>query len=229
MDQAACRLKPPQSPSISRTSPAKKSPGTSFDSRVRGFISSSRNPPRVTIASSRSPVPVTVSGMFLSRLTHRYPKAFSAGWFAVWAGLLVSPLVGMTLPLAAMEAARGVSLVSFGLFLTGAGLLPVLLAGLVGSFFGPVILRLPDRSGVSAAVYGAGTALVTFAAWVFVLIGLDWLTSASGSGGGDVPGAAEVVGYMLVFAAGVGSGLVGAAAGVLLFVLARFEHGAGGR
>ena len=51
VENAACRLYPPLSPSMSRTSPTKKRRGTSLDSIVFGLISASDTPPRVTIAS----------------------------------------------------------------------------------------------------------------------------------------------------------------------------------
>src|SRR5690606_42011665 len=56
-DQAHCRLKPPHSPSISITSPAKNSPSTSLDSIVLGSISLVSTPPAVTCALGKLLVP----------------------------------------------------------------------------------------------------------------------------------------------------------------------------
>ena len=54
-------------PSASSTSPAIYSPLTSFEAMVLGSTSFVDMPPAVTIASFHPPVPVTVSGRFLSR------------------------------------------------------------------------------------------------------------------------------------------------------------------
>ena len=51
VENAACRLYPPVSPSMSRISPTKKRRETSLDSIVFGLISASDTPPRITIAS----------------------------------------------------------------------------------------------------------------------------------------------------------------------------------
>ena len=65
-DQAHCRLKPPQSPSTSSTSPQKYSPGTRRDSRVSGSTSRRSTPPAVTWASGQGMVPAIARDQLFS-------------------------------------------------------------------------------------------------------------------------------------------------------------------
>lgn len=59
LDQAHWRLKPPQSPSTSKSSPAAKSPASLFDPRVSGENSAVEIPPAETWEFAKPVVPVT--------------------------------------------------------------------------------------------------------------------------------------------------------------------------
>ena len=62
VENAAWILYPPVSPSISSTSPGKYRPGTIFDSKVFWFTCSRATPPRVTMATEKSPGAATMRG-----------------------------------------------------------------------------------------------------------------------------------------------------------------------
>jgi len=66
LDQAHCRLYPPQSPSISRTSPQAYRPGTSRLSIVSGSNWLVNAPPAVVCASSKPSVPISGSSKCLT-------------------------------------------------------------------------------------------------------------------------------------------------------------------
>ena len=69
MENAACRLYPPVSASISNTSPIQNRFGISFDINVLGFISRVSIPPAVVIAILYPPILSIVNGHAVNRLT----------------------------------------------------------------------------------------------------------------------------------------------------------------
>ena len=63
LENAHCKLNPPQGPSISIISPQKNSPLHLRLIRLLDSISLRVTPPEVTIAAEKSPVPIAISGI----------------------------------------------------------------------------------------------------------------------------------------------------------------------
>ncbi len=157
---------------------------------------------------------------WLNFYAQKLPCIFSGIWFGGSAAILVAPIAAMALLMMAVETTTGRPNCSYLAFLCATVLLPPLLAFLVGSVTGPILLKL---SHGWAAVLGSLTGFTTFILWVIILELvpriLFLLTSGnSRSGaGGDVPGAAEVVAYLVILPGMVVLSLLfGATAGVLL-------------
>ena len=144
---------------------------------------------------------------------------FSGAWFGASALLLVSPLAAMTLLISALHGLGGEPIGAYLWVLFASMLLPLAPAFGMGALVGPRILRLPPGSYARAAGWGAAAALGALAIWFLLLEGLSRCLPGSSqtAGGGDVPGAAMVVGYLIFIPLIVTLPLlVGAAAGVLL-------------
>lgn len=157
-------------------------------------------------------------------LAQRHPALFSGAWFTGSALLLFSPLGAMVLLYVALELLAGRPMtVSMGLFLASAAL-PLISTFGTGALVGPPILRLrPDRR-IRAAAWGALAALGALLLWMLLLEllpGLSVSGTQAAAGGGDVPGAAVAVGYLVLLPLIVGvSLLAGGTAGLLLHLLA---------
>jgi hypothetical protein len=150
----------------------------------------------------------------------RHPSWFSGGWFAVSALLLVSPLGTMILVFLGLEALAGRQAGGYVWMIFASVGLPLLPSFAMGALFGPRILRLPPGKRFLAAGWGAAAALGALVLWFLLLEGIPRLVvgrvQATG-GGGDVPGAALVVGYLVFVPLIVALPLLaGATAGVLL-------------
>lgn len=148
-----------------------------------------------------------------------HPKLFSGAWFAGAALLLAAPLGAMILSFLALEMLGERPVGAYVGMLLVSTALPLVSAFAMGALIGPRILRLPSNRRGRAAGWGAVTALGALLLWVLLLEAMPRLSvggQATG-GGGDVPGAAVVVGYVVVLPLILGSSLfAGAAAGVLL-------------
>ena len=70
--QAHCRLKPPQSPAASSTSPERYRPGHLREAQPSVFTSASGTPPPVTCACVQGSVPSTAKRQFLSALARAF-------------------------------------------------------------------------------------------------------------------------------------------------------------
>lgn len=147
---------------------------------------------------------------------------FAGAWFGACALLLVSPIAAMTLLMSVVEALAGEPLGGYLWLVFASTVLPLGPAFGMGALVGPRILRLPPGSYARAAGWGAAAALGALAIWFLLLQGLSRLPFGSAQavgGGGDVPGAALVVGYLVFLPMMVALPLlVGAVAGVLLRV-----------
>ena len=144
---------------------------------------------------------------------------FSGAWFGASALLLVSPSGAMTLMISALEALVGEPVGAYLWIFFASAVLPLAPAFGMGALAGPRILRLPHGSRARAAGWGAAAALGALVIWFLLLEGLSRCLpgSAQTAGGGDVPGAAMVVGYLIFIPLIVTLPLLaGAAAGVLL-------------
>lgn len=161
----------------------------------------------------------------------RHPSLFSGAWFAVAALLLTFPFGAMVFVLLTIEALGGRPTSGYAVLMCVSVGLPLIPAFGMGAITGPKILRLPPKKHVHAAGWGVATALGALLIWVLLLEGLPRLFSGSlqaTGGGGDVPGAAVAVGYLVVLPFIVAlSLLMGAAAGILLqeFVSRSTESG----
>jgi hypothetical protein len=160
----------------------------------------------------------------IAAFASRHPSFFSGAWFAVFALLLTSPLGAMTLLLLGLEALGGRPVGAYVAMMFASVWLPLLPTFGAGALAGPQILRLPPGQRGRAAGCGAAVALGALLFWVLLLEAIPplsfWGMPTTG-GGGDVPGAAEVVGYLVVLPLMVLLALlVGAAAGLLLQVFA---------
>ena len=97
--------------------------------------------------------------------------------------------------------------------------LPVIPAFGMGALIGPWILQSQSKKRISAALWGAVVAFGSLLLWSLLLEGFSRLfgEKTQATGGGDVPGAAVVVGYLVVLPLVVlFSLLVGALTGVLI-------------
>jgi hypothetical protein len=161
-----------------------------------------------------------------------HPALFSGAWFAALALLMACPLGAMTLLLLALEVAEARPAGAYILLILASAVLPPVLAFATGALGGPRILRLPPGKPFQAAGWGAAAALGALALWALLLELLPRLPAGgegAATGGGDVPGAAVAVGYLVVLPLIVVVCLVlGAVAGVLLHAFAgRTEAAAG--
>jgi hypothetical protein len=156
----------------------------------------------------------------LKRLAQRHPALFSGAWFAAAALLLASPLGAMTLLLLGVELWAGRPVGGYARMMWSSIAMPLIPAFGMGALVGPRILRLPPGRYAPAAGWGAAAGLGSLLLWVGLLEVVSWLLAGrvpAAGDGGDVPGAAVVVGYVVVLPLIVmGCALVGAAAGVLL-------------
>jgi hypothetical protein len=121
----------------------------------------------------------------------------------------------------ALEILAGRSGSAYLTLTVAAAALPLLSAFGMGALIGPRILRLPPDSRSRAAAWGAVTALGALLLWVLLLEAMPCLSlgGQTTGGGGDVPGAAVVVGYLVVLPLIVGLSLLwGGIAGVLLHI-----------
>ena len=157
---------------------------------------------------------------WLNFFAQKHPRILSGIWFGSSAAILVAPIAAMALLMMVVETTTGRPNSSYLAFLCAAVLLPPLLAFLVGSVTGPILLKL---SHGWAALVGSFTGFCTFILWVIILelVPRIHFMLASGSctirAGGDVPGAAEVVAYFVILPSMVVLSLLfGAMAGVLL-------------
>jgi hypothetical protein len=157
---------------------------------------------------------------WLNFFAQKHPRIFSGIWFGGSAAILVAPIAAMALLMMAVETATGRPNCSYLALLCATVLLPPLLAFLMGGVTGPILLKL---SHGWAAVLGSFTGVSTFILWAIILELvpriLFLLTSGNSrsEAGGDVPGAAEVVAYLVILPGMVVLSLLfGATAGVLL-------------
>ena len=172
--------------------------------------------------SARPGAQVTIrSG--LGSLAQDHPLLFSGAWFALSALLLALPLGAMILLFMGLEVLSGRPVGAYvTMIFVSVGLPPVPAFG-IGALVGPRILRLPSGSHGRAAGWGAVAALGALLLWVLLLEGIPRVLTfeMQTNGSSDVPGAAAVVGYVVVLPLVVGAALlVGATAGVLLNLLA---------
>jgi hypothetical protein len=171
---------------------------------------------------------------WMKRAVQHRPRLLSGSWFAVAAALLATPLVLMALLVMGAAVVTGEPFIPYLAFLLAIFVLPVGLAFGSGSLTGPLILKLPRHQAWRAGAIGAATALGSTILWAALLEGLPRLIRRPlpGFGGsGDVPGAAEALGYICFLPALVVlPALVGAFAGVLLHAMTgeRTERPAGG-
>jgi hypothetical protein len=112
------------------------------------------------------------------------------------------------------------------MMIASVGLPPVLAFGM-GALVGPRILAMRPGNHARAAAWGAAAAFGGLLLWVLLLEGIPRLlpgpVQATG-GGGDVPGAAEVVGYVVLLPLVlVLTLLMGAAAGLILHIVASYR------
>jgi hypothetical protein len=101
-------------------------------------------------------------------------------------------------------------------------LMPTIIAALMGMIFGPHILALPRPDVVWAGIYGLLAGVLTFVVWALILEVLpDHPVVASlTESGGDIPGAATVVAYLVCLPVLVIlAAMVGACAGIMLHQL----------
>ena len=153
------------------------------------------------------------------KLAREHASWFSGAWFAFSAVLLVSPLGAMTLLLLALEAMGGEPVGAYMWMIFASVGLPPVPAFAMGALVGPRILRLPSGTRIRAAAWGGGAALGALLLWFLLLEGIPRLFAGGTrtTGGGDVPGAALVVGYLVFIPLIVVLPLfAGAVAGVLL-------------
>ena len=161
----------------------------------------------------------------LGALARRRPSLFCGAWFASFATAPALPLGTVGAGFVAIQALGGGAVrVPVGLTCASMGL-PLVLALGLGALVGPRILRLPGARRARAAGWGAVVTGGTLLLWALSMEGLSRLSvgRAPGNvgGGGDVPGAAVVVGYLVVLPAIVLTVLLaGAVVGLLLHALA---------
>jgi len=160
----------------------------------------------------------------LQEFASGHASQFSGAWFGAFALLLVAPVAAMILLISALEAFQGEPLGAYLWMLFASVVLPLAPAFGMGALVGPQILRLPRRNRVRAAGWGAAAALGALVIWFLLLEGLSRLPlggTQTASSGGDLPGAALVVGYLVfVPLIVVLPLLVGAVAGMLLLEFA---------
>ena len=180
-------------------------------------------------ASARRGAHVTTLSR-LGSLAQDHPLLFSGAWFGLVALLLVLPLGAMLLLFMGLEVLGGRPVGAYAaMIFISVGLPPVPALGM-SALVGPRILRLPSDSHGRAAGWGAAAALGALLLWALLLEGIPRVLRLEMQtiGGGDVPGAAAVVGYVVVLPLMVGlSLLVGAAAGALLHALAALGQASG--
>ena len=151
-----------------------------------------------------------------------HPALFSGAWFAAAALLLAWPWAAMILLFLGLEMLAGRPVGVYAVMTIASIGLPPILAFGTGALAGPRILRLPSpsRKRGHAAAWGAGAALGALLLGLLLLEGIPRLFGGrmqTAGSGGDVPGAALVVGYVVVLPLVVLLPLlVGAIAGVLL-------------
>ncbi len=92
----------------------------------------------------------------------------------------------------------------------------------MGMIFGPRILALPRPDVVRAGLYGLLAGVLTFVVWALILEVLPDRPAVASltDSGGDIPGAATVVAYLVCLPVLVIlAALVGACAGIMLHQL----------
>ena len=156
----------------------------------------------------------------INSFAQSHPMLFSGAWFAVSALLLASPLGAMILLMLGLEVLGDRPVGAYIWMMFASVGLPLIPAFGMGALAGPQILRLPYGKRGHAAGWGAAAGLGALLLWLLLLEGLPRLSVGriqTTGGGGDVPGAAVVVGYLVVLPLIVVlSLLLGATAGVLL-------------
>lgn len=155
--------------------------------------------------------------IFLRHIAKVHPNLFSAVWFAFAALILTSPLVTIAFLLPIITPTHPAS--ASVLFLLQGVLLPVIIASPSGAIIGGRILSLPSGNTLRAALYGLLTGLATFIIWGALLEVIPSLSgfTPSGNSGGDLPGAAIVLAYLVVLPGVVFSVMImGALAGILM-------------
>jgi hypothetical protein len=147
-------------------------------------------------------------------IVQRNPRILSGVWFGTF------PLAAMTLFMMVTELVTGQPSSSYLLFLCAIVVPPPLLALMMGSLTGPIILKI---SYGWTAVVGGFTGFSTFLLWMVLLEVLPMILGNVTEGGigngagGDVPAAAEVVAYFVLLPLAGGLSIIfGAAAGILL-------------
>ena len=159
----------------------------------------------------------------LGSLAQDHPLLLSGAWFGLAALLLVLPVGAMLLLFMGLEVLGGRPVGAYVAMIFISVSLPPVPAFGIGALVGPRILRLPTGSHVRAAGWGAAAALGALLLWALLLEGIPRVLTfeVQTSVGGDVPGAAAVVGYVVVLPLIVVASLLeGAMAGVLLHLLA---------
>jgi hypothetical protein len=157
----------------------------------------------------------TSSQLLLASRDH--PRLFSAIWFTLATLLLSSPLIAVTFLLLITQFFPLASIIPF---LLSSVLLPLISTFPVGALIGHRIIALPTGKTIHAAVYGLLTGFASFILWIVILEVIPEITglNLSGNSGGDLPGAAVVVAYLVVLPGIIFSVMItGALAGVLLY------------
>ena len=151
-------------------------------------------------------------------IAREHPLVLSAVWFTMAALLLTAPLLAMSFLMFVTQSFPAAPMIIF-IFL--GILLPLTITLPIGRLFGSRILSLPTGMTTHAALYGLFTGLTAFIIWILIL---ELLPNSqgfvqSGNSGGDVPGAAIVLAYLVFLPAIViGVILIGTVAGILLYI-----------
>lgn len=147
-----------------------------------------------------------------------HPLVLCAAWIALAAILLTAPLVAMFI---LQLLTRSFPAKQTYLLFISAVLIPLLITMPIGALIGSRILSLPPGMTPRAALYGILTGFTALIIWILLLELISNLPGfpPSASSGGDLPGAAIVLAYLVtlpvIVLAVIG---MGALAGSLLYV-----------
>ena len=127
----------------------------------------------------------------------KYPRGFVVAWFLCWVFMLTFPMTFLWLPLTYLISG---SLLPGSTLIFSVGLLPLLSTALPAAMIGPRIFLLPPVATLKAGAYGLIISCSSFLIWYMLLEIFPRVTTPQnlGNSPGDVPGAAIVVGYLVV-------------------------------